>query len=144
MGIQSILVIIKTEFIYNQQISKLFKMDRVDMNKRTMKMAMEVIRLTKAFPLSQESKVITYQIIKSSTSTAANYRAAGRGKSTKDFIAKLGIAEEECDETIFWLEMILEANLASFDITQPIKQEASEILAIIVSSIKTAKKHLNN
>jgi four helix bundle protein len=86
---------------------------------------------------------MTYQIIKSSTSTAANYRSAGRGKSLKDFIAKLGIAEEECDETIFWLEMILEANLAPVEVTKPIKQEAAEILAIIVSSIKTAKKNLD-
>lgn len=117
-------------------------MDRLEMNKRTMKMALNVIKLTKSFPLCQESKVITYQIIKSSTSTAANYRSAGRGKSFKDFIAKLGIAEEECDETIFWLEMILEANLASPELTQPIKQEASELLSIIVSSIKTAKKNL--
>ncbi|MFA5972181.1 MAG: four helix bundle protein [Lentimicrobiaceae bacterium] len=76
-------------------------MDRFDMNKRTMKMALDVIKLTKLFPLCQESKVITYQIINSSTSTAANYRSAGRGKSTKDFIAKLGFAEEECVETIF-------------------------------------------
>ena len=118
-------------------------MDRFDMNKRTMKMALDVIKLTKVFPLCQESKVITYQIIKSATSLAANYRAAGRSKSTKDFIAKLGIAEEECDETIFWLEMILEAELATMEQTMFIKQEASEILAIIVSSIKTAKKNLN-
>jgi len=118
-------------------------MDRFDMNKRTMKMALDVIKLTKLFPLSQESKVITYQIIKSSTSTAANYRAAGRGKSLKDFISKLGIAEEECDETIFWLEMIHEANLAPLEATKPIKQETSEILSIIVSSIKTAKKNLD-
>lgn len=105
-------------------------------------MALEVIKLTKLFPLCQESKVITYQIIKSATSTAANYRAAGRGKSGRDFIAKLGIAEEEVDETIFWLDMISEANLASKDIIEPIKKEASEILAIIVSSIKTARKNL--
>lgn len=117
-------------------------MDKYEVQKRAMKMALEVIKLTKVFPLSQESKVITYQIIKSSTSTAANYRSAGRAKSSKDFIAKLEIAEEECDETIFWLEMILEANHASFEQTQPIKQEVSEILAIIVASIKTAKNHL--
>lgn len=117
-------------------------MDRSDMNRRTMKMALEIIKLTKLFPMCQESKVFTYQIIRSATSTAANYRAAGRGKSSKDFIAKLGIAEEECDETIFWLEMISEAHLASVEDTQPIQQEAGEILAIIVSSIKTAKKNL--
>ena len=117
-------------------------MDKYEIQKRAMRMALEVIKLTKVFPLSQESKVITYQIIKSSTSTAANYRSAGRAKSSKDFIAKLGIAEEECDETIFWLEMILEAKLASPEQTNPIKQEASEILSIIVASIKTAKKNL--
>jgi four helix bundle protein len=77
------------------------KMERSDMLRRTMKVALEVIKLTKSFPLSQESKVVTYQIIKSPTSTASNYRAAGRAKSFKDFIAKLGIAEEECDKTIF-------------------------------------------
>jgi four helix bundle protein len=118
-------------------------MNRPDMNKRTMKMALEVIKLTKLFPLCQESKIVSNQIIKSSTSTAANYRSAGRGKSLKDFISKLGIAEEECDETLFWLEMISEANLASQEVILPIKQEASEILAIIVSSIKTAKNNLN-
>ena len=117
-------------------------MDRLEMNKRTMKMALDVIKLTKSFPISQESKIISYQVIKSSTSTASNYRASGRGKSAKDFIAKLGIAEEECDETIFWLEMILEAHLASAEQISPIKQETSEILAIIVSSIKTAKNNL--
>ncbi len=118
-------------------------MDKYEIQKRAMRMALEVIKLTKVFPLSQESKVITYQIIKSSTSTAANYRSAGRARSTKDFISKLGIAEEECDETIFWLEMILEAQLAAPDQISPIKQEASEILAIIVASIKTAKKNLS-
>ena len=118
-------------------------MDKFDIQKRAMIIALEVIKLTKLFPICQESKVITYQIIKASTSTAANYRAAGRAKSSKDFIAKLGIAEEEGDETIFWLEMILEAKLSSLEHIEPIKQEASEILAIIVASIKTAKQNLN-
>ena len=93
------------------------------MQKQTMKMALEVIKLTKLLPVCPESKIATYQIIISSTSTASNYRAAGRGKSAKDFIAKLGIAEEECDETIFWLEFILEAKLASKDLTQPLKKK---------------------
>jgi len=104
-------------------------------------MAPEIRKLTKSFLLCQESKIITYQINKSSTSTAANYRSAGRGKSLKDFIAKPGIAVEECAEVIFWLEMISVASLASPEATLPIKQEASEILAIIVSSIKTAKQN---
>ena len=118
-------------------------MDKFEIQRRAMKLALNVITLTKMFPVSQESKVISYQVIKSSTSTASNYRAAGRGKSMKDFIAKLGIAEEECDETLFWLELIEEANLADHETIQPIKKEASEILAIIVASIKTAKLNLS-
>jgi four helix bundle protein len=119
-------------------------MNRFEVQKRAMKMALEVIKLTKLFPICQESKVASFQVIKSSTSTAANYRAAGRAKSLKDFIAKLGIAEEECDETIFWLEFSLEANLISIELVLPIKTEASEILAIIVASIKSAKQNLKN
>ncbi len=115
-------------------------MNRQDVQKRAFKMAIEVIKLTKLFPKSPESNVISYQIIKSSTSTAANYRASGRAKSTKDFIFKLEIVEEECDETLFWLEFSIEANLISQELVQPIKKETSEILAMIISSIKTAKQ----
>jgi four helix bundle protein len=118
-------------------------MNRDDMQKRTMRMALEVIKLTKLFPNCHEGKVISYQIIKSSTSTAANYRAAGRAKSTKDFISKLCIAEEECDETLFWLDFIIDAKLLSQQFCSPLSKEVSELLAIIVSSIKSAKRHLN-
>lgn len=118
-------------------------MDKYDIQKRAMNMALDVIKLTKSFPLCQESKVISYQIIKSSTSTAANYRAASRAKSARDFIAKLCIAEEECDETLLWLDFSVEAKIISFDQIQIVRRETSEILAIIVSSIKTAKKSLN-
>jgi len=119
-------------------------MNRYDIQKRTMKMALEVIKLTKLFPNCHESKVISYQIIKCSTSTAANYRAAGRAKSARDFIAKLCIVEEECDETLFWLDFSVEAKIISLDQIQTVRKETSEILAMIVSSIKTARKNLNS
>ncbi len=93
-------------------------------------------------PISQESKVITYQIIKSATSTAANYRAACRAKSRKDFVAKLGIVEEECDETIFWLELINEAKLIDNVSVNPLITESTILLSIVVASIKTASKGL--
>ena len=118
-------------------------MDKFEIQRRAMKIAFDVIKFTKMLPASQESKVISYQVIKSSTSTASNYQSAGRGKSMKDFIAKLGIAEEECDETLFWLELIEEAKLADPLAIQPFKKESSEILAIIVASIKTAKLNLS-
>lgn len=119
-------------------------MKRQDVQKRAIKMAIEIIKLTKLFPKSTESNVISYQIIKSSTSTAANYRASGKAKSTKDFIFKLEIVEEECDETLFWLEFSIEANLISQELVRPIINETSEILAIIISSIKTAKQKLGS
>ena len=117
-------------------------MDKYDMQKRAMNLALEVIRLTKKFPACQEGKVVTYQIIKSSTSTAANYRAACRAKSVKDFISKLGIVEEECDESLFWLDFSIETHLSSSDIITPLKKEATEILKIVVASIKTARTKL--
>jgi len=117
-------------------------MDKYDIQRRSIKLAIDVINLTKKFPACQEGKVVTYQVIKSSTSTAANYRAACRAKSAKDFISKLGIAEEECDETLFWLEFSIEAQLSSSEITGPLQKEATEILKILVSSIKTARSKL--
>ena len=117
-------------------------MDKIELQKRTMRLALEIIKLTKLMPISQESKVITYQIIKSATSTAANYRAACRAKSRKDFVAKLGIVEEECDETIFWLELINEAKLIDNVIINPLINESTILLSIIVASIKTASKGL--
>lgn len=109
-----------------------------------MDLAIAVIKLTKGFPLSQESKVITYQIIKSASSTAANYRAACRAKSSKDFISKLGIVEEECDETLFWLELINAIKLSDENEILPILKEDNEILAMTVRSIKTARETLTN
>lgn len=107
------------------------------------RLAISVIRLSKKFPMSQEGKVISNQIIRSATSVAANYRASCRAKSPKDFISKLGIVEEECDETIFWLEIIEELEMIkeSEDLAA-LKKEANEILAITVASIKTVRNKL--
>ena len=114
------------------------------MQNRTKRLAINIIKLTKSFPVSQEAKIIAYQIIKSSTSVASNYRASCRAKSDNDFIAKLQIVEEECDETVFWLEMIEELNLAKPEETMPLKKEANELLAIFVASITTIKNESTN
>jgi len=76
-------------------------MDKFELQNRTKQLAIKIIGMTKDFPMSQEGKIISNQIIRSSTSVAANYRAACRAKSPKDFISKMGIVEEECDETLF-------------------------------------------
>ncbi len=118
-------------------------MDKFELQNRTKRVAISVIGLSKKFPLSQEGKIITNQIIRSATSVASNYRAACRAKSAKDFISKMGIVEEECDETIFWLELIEELKMVNEnDELLNIKKEANEILSITVASIKTVKNKL--
>jgi four helix bundle protein len=81
------------------------------------------------------------QLFQAATSVAANYRAACRGRSTAEFLAKLGIVEEEADGSLFWLEMIEELEIIGSEILKPLKQENNEILSIIVASIKTASKN---
>jgi len=118
-------------------------MDKFELQNRTKHLAIRVIKLTKTFPLSQEGKVISNQIIRSGTSVASNYRAACRAKSPKDFISKMGIVEEESDETLFWLEIIEELQMTKeIEELKAIKKEANEILSITVASIKTVKNKL--
>ena len=117
-------------------------MDKYEMQRRMMRLTLDVIKLTKSFSMSQESKVISYQIIRCSSSTAANYRAACRAKSSRDFIAKMGIVEEESDETVFWLELIIASGLVNEEHVAPILKEANEIVAMTVRSLITAKENL--
>jgi len=122
---------------------RFFNMDKFELQNRTKHLAIRVIKLTKTFPLSQEGKVISNQIIRSGTSVASNYRAACRAKSPKDFISKMGIVEEESDETLFWLEIIEELQMTKeIEELKAIKKEANEILSITVASIKTVKHKL--
>ena len=81
-------------------------MDKKDFQKRTKQFSLRIFKLSKAMPRTMESQVISRQIIRSASSVAANYRAACRGRSRAEFIAKLGIVEEESDETVFWLDSI--------------------------------------
>lgn len=87
--------------------------------------------------------VIKHQLIKSATSTAANYRAACRGKSKADFIAKLGIVNEEADETVFWLEVISDLDFKSEQL-EMLKKESEEILKIVAKSIETSRSNYRN
>ena len=122
-------------------------MDRNEMKSRTKEFAKDIIKLCRKFPNDMEGRLIGNQIFRSGTSTAANYRAACRARSTADFISKLSIVEEEADETLFWLELIKEIEIVDKALLNPLMQENNEIIAIIVSSIKTArnnKKQIRN
>lgn len=116
-------------------------MDKFQMQRKTKQFAIDVWRLCQKLPHTREFNSIAGQLIRSSTSVAANYRASCRAKSKADFINKLKIVEEEADESQFFLEFILEVqtdNGLTAEI-QRLIQEADEILSIVVASIKTSR-----
>lgn len=113
-----------------------------ELKERTMDFALRVLKVVESLPEGTKGWAIGRQLVRSGTSVAANYRAAARAKSNADFIHKLGTVEEECDETLFWLELITKDGLLPDSKLSPLMQEADELLAIVVSSIRTAKKRL--
>jgi len=88
--------------------------------------------------------VIARQLLKSATSVGANYRAACRGRSDAEFVAKLGIVEEEADESAYWMEVLVEAEIVKQEMVANLWQEANEIVAMVVASIKTTRARMNN
>ncbi len=115
-------------------------MDEEDLKRRTKQFALRVIHLVEALPRTRTAQVVGDQLLRSATSVAANYRAACRARSQADFVHKLGIVEEEADESLFWLEMVAETDLMPAPRVQDLIQEADELTAIFVASRKTAKK----
>jgi four helix bundle protein len=112
-----------------------------EMKKRTKSFALRVIRLVESLPLTRAADVMGKQLLRCSTSVGANYRASCRAKSQADFIAKMGIVEEEADEAAYWIELLIEAGLIKKDRVTSLLDEANQIVAIVVSSIKTARAH---
>ena len=116
-------------------------MDEKTFKARTKKLAVTIIKQMDALPRSRAADVIAKQIIRSATSIGANYRAACRAKSTPDMINKMKIVEEESDETMYWLEILVEVGLAPKEQIRDLYKETNEILAMTVSSIKTLRNH---
>jgi four helix bundle protein len=114
-------------------------MNADEFKNRTKAFAIRVIRLVEALPQNQTAKVIGNQLLRCGTSVGANYRAACRAKSPADFVAKMAIVEEECDESIYWMELIVEAGLLDGKRLADLKNEAIEILSMVVASRKTAR-----
>lgn len=111
-----------------------------DLKSRTFTFALRVMRFAESLPATRSGRTIANQVIRCGTSVGANYRAAARARSTKDFIAKLGIVEEECDETIYWIDLAVATDCISQVKIAALRQEANELLAITVASIKTARQ----
>jgi four helix bundle protein len=118
------------------------ELDRAkELQKRAQRFAVEIIRFASLLPKTEAARVITRQFLRSGTSVAANYRAACRARSRSEFIAKLGVVVEEADETLFWLELLVESELAPANSVERIKTECSELLKIFSSSLATAKRN---
>ena len=116
-------------------------MSERDLKTRTKAFALRILKLVDALPKTTAGRAFASQIVRSGTSVAANYRSACRAKSTADFVAKMSIVEEEADETLFWLELLEESELVTPAKLTAIKQEANELIAITVASIKTARRN---
>jgi four helix bundle protein len=114
-------------------------MTKEELKTRTRQFALMIIRLVEGLPNTKAGNTIGNQLIRAGTSVAANYRAACRARSNADFVSKITIVEEECDESLFWLELISEANLLKKEILQDAIKEADELTAIFTVSGKTAR-----
>lgn len=106
---------------------------------RTKQFALRVIRLVDSLPNTLAARTISGQLIRSGTSVPANYRAACRAKSKADFISKMGTVEEEIDESAFWIEMLVDADIVKDSVVADLLDEADQLTAIWVKSINTAR-----
>jgi four helix bundle protein len=111
-----------------------------DLKERTKQFALRVMRLVDALPNTPKGRAVAGQLVRSGTSVAANYRAACRGRSKAEFIAKIGIAEEEADETALWLELIFEDKLLPERKVRALLNEANELTAIMAASYISASR----
>ena len=113
-----------------------------DLKKRTKQFAVTIIRIVASLPKTMVAQVIGKQLLRSGTSVGANYREANRSRSSAEFISKLGIVEQELAETEYWLELVEASGIKKTEDLTRVNQETQELLAIIVSSIRTARRNV--
>jgi four helix bundle protein len=110
-----------------------------ELKDRTKAFAILVFRMSQALPKTREANVLMHQLLRSSTSMAANYRAAGRARSKAEFISKLGVVVEEADETVFWLEFLADTGIVQATKLRELVNEANQLLLIFSASRSTSK-----
>jgi four helix bundle protein len=115
-----------------------------ELKDRTKQFALRILKLVIALPRTVEGRAIANQIVRSGTSVAANYRSACRARSRSEFVAKIGVVLEETDETLLWLELISTAKLLPASRVTALLAEANELVAIFVSSRKSAASNLKS
>jgi len=129
---------------FQMPIANLWPMTPDYLKKRTKQFGLNIIRLIETLPKTQTVSVIGNQLLRCATSVGANYRSACKSRSRTEFIAKLGVVEEEADESVYWLEMLIEARIIKPDLVTGLLNEAHELTAIIAASRKTAKSNKEN
>ena len=109
------------------------------LRERTKQFAIRIVRVFRSLPKTEDATIIGKQALRSGTSVAANYRAVCRARSKAEFIARIGVVVEEADETVFWLELLVETEIVSTTWMEGLLKEANELLAIFAASQRTAK-----
>jgi|ERR1700693_859182 four helix bundle protein len=115
--------------------------DAKQLQQRTKDFAIRIIRASIRFPKEEACRIIGRQFVRAGTSVAANYRASCRARSRADFISKISIVAEEADETLFWLELLVESQLIGKQIVQPLMSECEQLVKIFSASLTTAKRN---
>ena len=113
-------------------------MDESELKQRTKRFALRSMKLVDALPKTTAGRVIGNQLVRSATSVGANYRAACRGRSKAEYIAKIGVVEEEADESGYWMELLVEGGLIKTDLVSLLLNEADQLVAIMAASRKSA------
>ena len=112
------------------------------LRRRTTELALGIIRACRQLPATQECRIIAHQVIRSGTSVAANYRAARRARSRREFVSKIGLVIEESDETLFWLELLVELRAGVLPELSSLVREADELTSIFVVTRHRARQGL--
>jgi len=129
--------------IFNRWLSLLenFRMTEKELKIRTRKFAVDILNFVDRLPNRRSANIIGNQLGRSASSVASNYRAACRARSHNEFIAKIGIVEEEADESVFWLDIAPDTMNAPKEIIDPLRNEARQLTAIFTATNKTAKRN---
>jgi four helix bundle protein len=109
------------------------------LQERTKRFAIGIIRLFRILPRTEEGRIVGRQLIRAGTSVGANYRAVCRARTKAEFTAKMGVVVEEADETVFWLEILVEAEIFPLSKAEGLLNEANELLAVFAASQRTAR-----
>jgi len=117
-------------------------MDAEELKARTKQFGLRVIKLVEALPNTKTANIIGSQLLRAGTSVGANYRAACRGRSKAEFVAKISISIEEADECLYWMELLIESGIIPAERLTDLMGEANELIAIFISSAKTARTNL--